>query len=147
MTKQPALEKSQLQVGKTPRTAFDPGSFYKRNPSWRVRRVELVDPFGWHALDKGKLTEVRQKLANFESMTWSDILVRAKNQNHAVRVQQLCSQARKRLAQMGLDEFEDLVSLRLSARERVWGILAEGVLELLWWDPDHKVCPSLPRNT
>jgi hypothetical protein len=48
---------------------------------------------------------------------------------------------------MGLDEFEDLVSLRLSARERVWGILAEGVLELLWWDPDHKVCPSLPRNT
>ena len=80
-------------------------------------------------------------------MTWSDILVRAKNQDHAVRVQQLCSQARKRLAQMGLDEFENLVSLRLSARERVWGILAEGVLELLWWDPDHKVCPSLPRNT
>ena len=37
----------------------------------------------------------------------------------------------------------DMHSLRLSGQERVWGILDQGVLSVLWWDPDHAVCPSL----
>ena len=40
---------------------------------------------------------------------------------------------------LGLD---DVVSLRLSGPERVFGYLDNGVLVLLWWDPLHQVCPS-----
>jgi len=36
-----------------------------------------------------------------------------------------------------------LVSLRLSGKERVWGILQENALLLLWWDPGHEICPSI----
>ena len=41
--------------------------------------MELVDPFGWHKLDGATLTYIRERLALFETMTWSEVLVQAKN--------------------------------------------------------------------
>lgn len=104
--------------------------------------MEFVDPYGWHKIDSGKIRNVREKLGNLEKMTWSEILIKAKKQNHTITVDQLCADARKRLAQSQPD-LEELVSLRLSGAERVWGILREGVMTVLWWDPQHQVCPSL----
>lgn len=102
----------------------------------------MVDPFGWHRLDQATLERVRERLSWFESMTWSEILVRAKKQNHSIRVTGLSPAAQKRLDLLGL-LLEEVVSLRLSGRERVFGYLENGVLVLLWWDPLHEVCPSL----
>ena len=104
--------------------------------------MELVDPFGWHKLDGATLTYIRERLALFETMTWSEILVRAKKQNHSIKVSSICGSAQQRLEAQSL-LLEDVVSLRLSARERVYGYLDNGVLVLLWWDPEHRVCPSL----
>ncbi len=39
------------------------------NPSWRVSKIEMVDPYGWHNLDAKTLLYIKDKLANFESMT------------------------------------------------------------------------------
>src|ERR1700722_162889 len=38
--------------GKTPRVGIDPTSFDAPNPSWRIRKLEMVDPFGWHEVSK-----------------------------------------------------------------------------------------------
>jgi hypothetical protein len=105
--------------------------------------MEFVDPFGWHILDAGIMHFIRSKLSNFETMTWDDILIKAKKQNHTVTVGDLCSKAQKRLKDLKLDDIDGLVSLRLTGKQRVWGIFGEGVMTLLWWDPDHGVCPSL----
>ena len=59
----------------------------------------------------------------------------------------LCSHAQKRLVEMKLDDVDEVHSLRLSGVHRVWGILTENVLTLLWWDPNHEVCPSLKKHT
>lgn len=75
-------------------------------------------------------------------MTWEEILVRSKKQNHSIVVTDLCSEAQLRIEEKGL-LLEKVVSLRLSARERVFGYLENGVLVLLFWDPLHQVCPSL----
>lgn len=104
--------------------------------------MELVDPFGWHRVDGTTLQYIRGKLAQFETMTWSEILVSAKKQNHAIEVPSLCREARQRLDERKL-LLDQVVSLRLSARERVFGYLENGVLVLLWWDPAHQICPSL----
>jgi hypothetical protein len=117
-------------------------SFYGLFPSWRVGRMEMVDPFGWHRVDGQILRYVRERLAQFETMTWAEILVRSKKQNHSIKVSDICSAAQKRLDTLRL-LLEDVVSLRLSARERVYGYLENGVLILLWWDPLHEICPSL----
>lgn len=137
----------QPQPSKTPRLAADPESFYDRNPSWRVNRLEVREPYGWHILTDAKLHEIREKLTGFENSTWKDILVRAGDRNHFVEVSRLCPAAKKRLSDLRMGDIEELVSLRLSGKERIWGILNQGVMQLLWWDPDHEVCPSLLKHT
>ena len=117
------------------------------NPSWRISKIDTVDPFGWQEIPREKLDEVRQKLAQFESMTWNEILIDSRKQNHSVEVWKLCREARARLEIIGLGDVETLVSLRLSAKERVWGVRQGAALLILWWDPNHLVCPSILKNT
>ncbi|GAA6622552.1 hypothetical protein [Scytonema sp. NUACC26] len=132
---------------KRPKIASSPNSFYNMNPSWRISRLEMLGFYGWHKLDTKTLLHVKDKLASFETMTWAEILVSSKKFNHSVNVNDLCSIAQARLSEIGQDDIDELVSLRLSGKERVWGILDLGVLTLLWWDPEHEVCPSILKNT
>jgi hypothetical protein len=98
--------------------------------------MEMVDPFGWHGVDGPTLHHIRGRLAHLETMTWAEILVRAKKQSHSIKVADICSAAQQRLEALSL-MLEDVVSLRLSARERVYGYLENGVLIVLWWDLDQ----------
>ena len=107
--------------------------------------MEMVDPFGWHTVDKETILSIRTKLSQFETMTWGSIL-NGKN-HHNVEVDRLCSAARKRLDEMKQYDLEEILSLHLSGKERVWGILAEGVCTVLWWDPEHQICPALLKHT
>jgi hypothetical protein len=114
----------------------------KFKPAWQVSKLEMCDPFGWHQLEKAKLEDIRTKLAQFESMTISEIFVAGRYQHHPIPVVKLESTARKRLDELNLPDVEQLHRLRLSNKERVWGILTQNVIQLLWWDPDHQVCLS-----
>jgi hypothetical protein len=135
-----------VEVSKEPRLTAgeDP---MRANPAWRVSTLEMAAPFGWHKIEFEKLEDVRRKLGNFESMTWNQILVVANRRNHAVSVDRLCKTAQDRLEEIGQGDVDELVSLRLSGPERVWGIRAGHVLNILWWDPEHAVCPALLKHT
>ncbi len=136
-----------VSPSKQPRAAIDPGTFNDQRPAWRIGQMECRDLYSWHAMSGAKLLEVREKLGNLESMTWNQILVEARKQNHAVLVRQLSPAAQKRLKAIGQADVEELISLHLSGRERVWGIRHGAVLNVLWWDPYHEVCPSLKKHT
>jgi len=90
--------------------------------------------------------EVQKKLADFESMTWHEILTRSKHQHHTVLVEELSSRAQRRLEEIDEDDHDELVSLRLSGTKRIYGIRSGHVLDLLWWDPAHQVYPSVKRR-
>lgn len=123
-------------------------SYLDKNPAWRIAKMEVVHPFGWHTLDADELQFVREKLKEFESMTWSQILVVAKKQNHSVSIDDLIKEAQKRLTEINLDDLDQLYSLHLSGKKRVWGyIVDQGVMNLLWWDPEHVICPSTKKHT
>lgn len=51
------------------------------------------------------------------------------------RISDIAPFAQARLKELRLDDFEQVVSLRLSGQERVFGIQDRRVLSLLWWDP------------
>lgn len=105
----------------------------------------MVDPWGWHVLSQAEAAYVREKLASFESRTWADILVTAKNLNHHVAFNDLTSDGQKHYKKLGL--LDEVVSLRLSGLERVIGLLEEGVFSVLWWDPGHHVCKTTKKHT
>jgi hypothetical protein len=130
---------------KTPRKAGFDENPMRLKPAWRVGRLELCDPYGWHELQGDEILEVLSKLKSFESMLLAEIL--GSSQHHQVKTESLCKEARDRLEELNLDDIEELLSLRVTGVKRVWGILEHNVVILLWWDPDHQVCPAPLRNT
>ena len=145
LPKQPKA-KFLLQPSKTPKAAVSPDSLLYQHPSWRVRSLEIAGPFGWHEISGEKLREIGKKPGDFESLTWQEIRIRDKDKNHAIPVADLTIEAQDRLAEIGQDDVDEIFSLRLSAKERIFGILDESVMRVLWWGPDHRVCPS-PKGT
>lgn len=144
--KQPTVGVQRPTFSKQP-SAPERRDFYSDRPSWRVGRMDMVEPFGWQVADSFVARTVHTRLSNFETMTWREILLDAKKQNHFVDRNRLCPEAQRRLESLRLDDLEHVVSLRVGATERVFGFLETSVLILLWWDPAHLVCPSVQRNT
>lgn len=154
--KRPILHTSPTE-GKTPRISLsvhsdkvprahltDWSNFFL---SWRIGTLEMVEPFGWHELEQAKLAYLQSKLRQFEGMTISEVFNKAKKQNHAIPVNDICGEAQMRLKSIGHGDLDQVHRLRLSGKERVWGILRCNTLSLLWWDPNHLVYPYELPNT
>ncbi len=56
----------------------------------------------------------------------------------------LCKEAQKRIEELHLD-IDQVFSLRLTATLRIYGILENGVFNVLWYDPNHEICPAVKR--
>jgi len=136
----------QVNRSKIPQTKYS-DDVMKMTPSWRVTLLQVADPWGWHNLNADELRSVHTRLREYEAKTWSHILINECYRNHRIECHKLCKDARERLSELHLDDLEQLISLRLSSRERVWGILENNVLSLLWWDPEHLVYPVFKHNT
>lgn len=83
---------------------------------------------------------VSDKMKQFELRTWREI-AQDGARNHAVEVDKLCSDARKRLQEIQLDEVSALWSFRFSGTNRIWGVRTGRLFQVVWWDPEHRVCP------
>lgn len=136
-----------LATTKSPRISSDPARYYDVQPSWKLGRLELCDPYGWHKLDRESIDRIHTRLVAFESMTWREILIDGRKRHHSVKTRDLSTPAQKRLEAVGLDDIDRIVSLSLAGPERIWGIFSNGVMSLLWWDPDHQICPAPLKHT
>lgn len=83
--------------------------------------------------------EVLRRLGNYETMTWREI---DGPQSHGIPIGDLAKDARDRLVEISQDDAAEYFSLRVNSAARVWGIRDTHILRILWWDPDHQVCPS-----
>jgi len=145
------MVKKNVRSGLTPHTSKTPRvdptikNPMDQKPVWHIGALDVDGPWGWNVIQKGFFfDEVLPKMRNFESMFWKDIL--GKN-NHEVSVSKISTVAQKRLARIDLDDTEQLVSLRLTGKQRIWGIRVYNILRILWWDPNHQVYPSRLRHT
>ena len=137
------LEGARVSKAKRPRTG--PGTGRER-PSWRVSLLDMDGPFG-RPVERADPTEILDFLSTIEKLTWDDILKnRRSGGHHHVEVRRICSAARKRLNQLNLEP-DTLISLRVTATKRIWGVREGSVLHLLWWDPWHEVYPATQRHT
>lgn len=133
-------------VTKSPRIAV-PVDTGDERPAWRLSLLQMVDPFGWHKLDVASAERVRARLANFETMTWNEILVQGNKRFHRIATKNICKEAYEKLVELKQEDTDELVSLGLTQVERAWGIKEGSVLKVLWWDPEHMVYPTKPKNT
>ena len=104
-------------------------------------------PWNWAGASSEKLLEIHKKLGDWEQRTWVQILNEDPSNQHSVELLSLCKEAEDRLREKKLDDFDSIFRFRFSGKERLWVIRNENVCYLLWWDPDHLVCPSAKSHT
>lgn len=131
---------------KAPRRAENPENANERQPVWVFSALDIDGPWGKEGLvGTVLLNDIFPKIKHFETMTWNQIQ-QDKNRNHSVMVSKLCKQARDRAVELKLG-VDELFRFRLSGKQRLWGIRDRDRFRILWWDPEHEVCPSPKRNT
>lgn len=86
--------------------------------------------------------EIGEKLKCFEQMQWKH-LAADQQYHHSVPFYKLRKEAQEIAANMGIDDYEQIWSLRLTGKQRLWGVRDKGYFLAIWWDPDHCICPSI----
>lgn len=117
--------------------------FMQMKACWRVRRALMVDPYGWHELTPKEVIYIQSKLADFESRTWNEIFVKSVKQNHSIEIARLRCQKAKQWLKVNMPQQTELWTLRFTGKQRVWGIFSEGAYQVLFWDPEHQIMPTL----
>lgn len=115
--------------------------------SWHFGLIDNDGPWPCRVIDGESLwTRIHTRMSDFETMEWGEIL-RDKHSHHFVKTSRLIPLAQRRLEELQQDDISHLFSLRISGEERVWGIRDRHILKVLWWDPNHEVCPSNLKRT
>ncbi len=112
---------------------------------WRVDDVDLDGNWGWDKPNSDILFKtIIPKLHNFESMNWAEV---EGAENHFISCEFICKDAQNRLKDLNKSDLEEIFSLRISGKQRIFGVRIGFALHLLWWDPKHEVCPSNKKHT
>ena len=149
------IPKAQWTPSPTISRRVDPDNIMSLRPVWKFTDCDIGADCGW-SFYKERLSEkfwdvIFPKLREFETMTWGDILIKSKKQNHSIAPDKLNKIARERLASLQI-EAEDIYSLRLGGKLRLYGLLIGSVYHILWYDDDHGdnetcVCRSQKKRT
>ncbi len=122
-----------------------PDSYDKCLPSWKFHLIDKEGQWGWNKLSPDEIWNIlSNRLNEKEHINWSTL---KQSGSHNVSIEDLTKEAKKRLEEIGQSDLDELFSLRLSGKERVWGIRDRSALKILWWDPEHEVCPSQKKHT
>lgn len=137
------------------RVAEDPDKFYGSHPSWSFSSCDVDSSIQW-AFCQERLADrfwdkIFPKLREFEKMTWGQILLEGKKQNHSIVPEKLNKCARDRLIELRV-EAEAIYSLRLGGTLRLYGYMNGATYSILWYDEDHGdndtcVCRSFLKHT
>ena len=143
MGKKQPKQSNNPSLKKIPQSPF--GSTQSQKLVWQMSHIDEASEWGWDKIDCPYfLRNMWKKMRNFETMTWAQILG---STHHTIPVNDIISPAQKRLQQLGHDDHEELVSFHISGKQRIWGIRSGFNSFPLWWDPEHRICPSRKRHT
>ena len=137
----------------------NPPPRFTKNPRHEPTRESIIDKkleFSFQCVDLGgpwcfgKKTDAAavkmlfDKFRSFETMTWAQVESAG---SHFIAVNDITTEAQNRLGEIFQDDTDSVFSLHLTGRARVFGLRFSSVLRLLWWDPNHEVCPSYKKHT
>jgi hypothetical protein len=123
-----------------------------RRPVFSLEHADRGSEHSFHfTLNESESKAVLDFLRDISTTTWGELRgqtwstkSKTHRKHHEHAVDDLCAEAKARLAAMKLDEVvgEDLFRFRVNARGRLWGFLTEHTFHVLWWDPEHDVYPT-----
>lgn len=121
-----------------------------------VWAFDKIDRDGLFAFDPSREDfnhrEIIDKLISYSSLTWGEIKRQThdggKSKHHYLDSSSLSKEAANRLSQLHLEEESDCVfSMALQNKLRLIGLVHGDKFHVIWYDPEHKVCPSKKKHT
>jgi len=120
--------------------------FDQQRPSWSFRYFDHELELASGKADKTSFFEIAMHLKSYEMMTWAQIRDNHKR-DHSILCEDIEKFARDRLEVIIRDDIDELFRFRINGPGRLWGIKEGSTFQVLWWDPEHEICPSAIRNT
>ena len=108
--------------------------------------LDSHSPWALHHADANHIALIAEKCKSFESMTPEEVFA-THTGNKFCGFDSFCQEAYDRLHKLELDDYGGLWELRLGGTQRLWGLRSGHIFYVVWWDPEHLVCPSVLRNT
>lgn len=138
-------KRAKIAVSPSPRKAVPP---YLGPPTheghhvvWRFSAADSGGKWRWLAIDDKNLREFATRLPSFETSDYRD-----RRELWSIHPQtSLSKDAKDRLLEISRDDEERLISFHVGNRERVWCTEHNGIMCVLWWDPNHEVYPTAKR--
>ena len=122
-----------------------PPAFRGGHIAWRFSGVDKNGPYSWAALENpAQYKSVIEALSSLETMGETELAERG---CHFISTNNLSSDAKNRLVDLQLDDLDELYSFRVTGRSRVFAVHRTHYMRILWYDPDHAVCPAPKKNT
>lgn len=125
----------------------------KEYPVWMFTNLDKAGKF---AFDTNRADfqhqEVLEKMINYSNMTWAEIKKQThddgKSKHHIIEYEKLSKAAQDRIKAKKLEQDSDAVfSFALQNKMRIVGIKRGKEFHVLWYDPEHEVCPSTKKHT
>lgn len=116
-----------------------------------IWRFDMIDRNGSFAFDLNRddfnHKEVMEKMLEYSTMTWADIRKqthdRGKSKHHFLDAENLSPETKERINKMKLEQYSDMIfSFALQNKLRIVGIREREHFHVLWYDPNHEICPS-----
>ena len=136
---------------KKPKSTVNPDSYLGQHPTWTFHRCDISHD-KWSIRKCESIYEkIIDKLISYEGQTWMEIISAtggksSGTRSHFINVSDLEKEAQKRIDQLHL-HIDQVLSLRLDARTRLFGVMDNGTMDILWYDPDHEICKSSKKHS
>lgn len=114
---------------------------------WRFAHVDHESRWGFDRMESEVLCEVLRKLSDCESMTVNELRTSRRLFKEYDLPSGLCKEALARLTAVRRDDLTKIHRLQFTGTQRLYGFLERNIFHVVWWDPDHDVYPTSPRNT
>lgn len=108
--------------------------------SWGVMRDWHIAPGNDH---------IQEFVGDYHQVkTWRDVVEEktfgktgVKKKHVAYPLDDITKEARDRLKEIKMDDYDEIFRFRMTNQERLYGFVVSAAFIAVWFDPTHKVCP------
>lgn len=124
-----------------------------KNVIWVFDKLDKDGEFAFDIDGDGfRHRDFLDKMISYSNRKWSEIKRdthdKAKSKHHFLEIGTLSKAAKERIKKMELEEFSDAIfSFAFDNKLRVIGIRENELFHVVWYDPEHKFCPSHLKHT
>lgn len=111
-------------------------------------KLDLESPWCLTGITQQDHLNLLRQVRDYETLTVNEVFAAQQQRGQKYPLESLPNpEALARLAQVRLDDRDEIVRLRITGEQRLYGFLEGQRSYALWWDPHHEIWPSKKKQT